>query len=365
MKNIINYPLFIAALLCAVPISAAADEIISGRKHAELRLILSGDDFDLKLAVKSIARREKSDQELTDILAVKLWLACSKKSDIKFDTIAWLGKAIGASGQAKYANVIDHCLANISREKTLRHLYLAKDELKEGKPSANKPGEVDWEKYRRLVKKGPKSPARNKQTKRFEDLRLGKPLEEVYLELGMPDEIAAARVYVGKTGHLVRVGRSSHMLEFKYNGLGAVRFYSIKSDSRWLVQNVTSDRGLYWYEHAGSFIDIHKVMAEARGMELRTLAREFIRKEDQNIYIEKSIFVLMGKRLTASLDEQDQDTIDGLAFMCELLAYSHYSQFHPVLINVAQNATDSKLRRYADKYADKLEDSVNKLKASK
>lgn len=356
MKNIAIWKFTIIAFFCSVSVGIYAAEMLSGRKHAEIRLLLSDDTFDLKMAAKSLQRRSEHDAELTGMLAEKLWQRCSTIDTDKDDTTAWMGKGVAASKQARYLNVIDLCVQKLTHPNTLKHLNLAKSQLTEGEANTFKPGQIAWGKYQSLIKRGPKQPQKDVLKQRFNNLKYGIPLEQVYQELGTPDGVGGSNVSKGRAGHLfLRFSRSGNMLAFKYNGLGAVHFYSEKGDNKWIVHKASSDAGLYWYDETKSFIDIRKVMAEARGSELRTLMREFSFKLKRRIPIEDYVYPLMADRLTASLDEKDEDTLDALSYMCKLLGYTKDAQYHSVLANAAQNAADSKLKEYAKKYAEKLE----------
>ena len=359
MKNITIWKFIITAFFCSVSVGIYAAETLSGRKHAEIRLLLSDDAFDLKMAAKSLQRRDGQDADITEMLAEKLWQRCTTIDTDKDDTAAWMSKGVAASKQARYVNVIDHCLQKLTHPNTVKHLNLAKSQLTDGTANTFKPGQVAWGKYQTLIKQGPKQPEKNVLKQRFESLKYGKPMEKVYQELGMPDSVGGSNINKGRAGHLfVKVSRSGNMLAYHYNGLGAVHFYSEKGNNKWIIHKASSEAGLYWYDEKKGFIDIKKVIAEARGSELRTLMREFSFKLKRRIPIEDHVFPLMAVRLTASLDEKDEDTLDALSYMCKLLGHTKDAQYHSVLTNAAENAADSKLKEYAEKYADKLADYV-------
>lgn len=362
MKRITTYQVIIFSVFFILLSSITnATDILSGRKHAEIRMLMSDDALDLKMAAKSLQRKSEQDPELTDMLADKLWQRCSTIDTDKDDTAAWMGKGVAASKQTKYLKVIELCLQKLTHPNTTKHLNLAKNQLTEGNANTFTPGQIAWDKYRALIKQGPKQPAKNVLKQRFTNLKYGLPLEQVYQELGIPDGVGGSNVSKGRAGHLfLRFSRSGNMLAFKYNGLGAVHFYSEKGDNTWIVHKATSDTGLYWYDKTKSFIDIKKVMAEARGSELRTLMREFAFKLKRRIPIEDYVYPLMADRLSTSLDEKDEDTLDALSDMCKLLGYSKDAQYHSVLTNAAQNAADSTLKEYAEKYINKLEDDMKK-----
>ena len=130
MKLSVKLKLFV--LLCcflSAGAQAATPPEFTGREYAEAMLLLNSDDFDTRLAAKSIRRVMAGRQNIVDLLAEVAWTGCVGKRKMDPDTLAWLAKALGTSKQARYAELLDYCQTQVSDPKILKYIKESRDGL--------------------------------------------------------------------------------------------------------------------------------------------------------------------------------------------------------------------------------------------
>lgn len=181
-----------------VPVSA------SGREYTETMLLLSDNDFDVRLGAKSLNRKTTKNEILFDVLAELAWSACSGKRKMKPDTLAWLAKSIGNTQDGRYASLVDDCLAKLTEKGPIKYFTEAKTALA-GSSTSNPfvGGKLDLDKFRDdIVKNRKKTPPETMVRTLFEGLKADQALNDVYAKLGAPEKIKAINVPRGKAGFM-------------------------------------------------------------------------------------------------------------------------------------------------------------------
>lgn len=92
-------------------------------------MLLSGDMTQLKSASKQIYNSEISEPELLDIGAEILLKKYPDAVRSDIDSLAWLARAIGASENGRYYNVLSEVVEHAQNDKLERHADTALDEL--------------------------------------------------------------------------------------------------------------------------------------------------------------------------------------------------------------------------------------------
>jgi hypothetical protein len=316
-------------------------------------LLTSESDFDVRLAAKSLYRPGAKRQSSLDLLAEVTWATCAGKRKMESDALAWAAKAIGASGQARYAALLDYCLANVSDGKSIRYLQEARSSLEGTTTASFAGGRVNLAQVRdQLIRNS--RPRSGQVGTQFDALRKGRTLDEIYAAFGRPDEVQAAIVYGRKMGHgPVQIRDSKDTIAFVYRGAGTVRFGYDEEHGDWRVFDATSEKDLYWISRGGRFGTLDDWVATGNEDDLIKIS-ELLRHQDR---IERSTLDRVADRIYELRVDPDDDVSDALAYLCQALAKSEDGRYRKFLEEVAYDAGDKTLRKHARKAARSLPDS--------
>jgi len=343
--------------------NAALPRESTGREHSEIMLLLSQSDFEVRLAAKSIYRLG-SNRDILDLLAEVTWTACSGNRKMNPDTLSWLAKALGNTKQTRYAGILDYCLANVAGKSTIKHLKLARDRLEGTTTDSFEGGKTDLEQiHTRLMKKG-EATSVNKVANLFPEVRKGQSLDEVFSALGAPDGVSGVSVTNGRAGHsFVKVRTSDDMIAFMYNGMGTIRFVFDDASARynWLLADASSDKGLIWKPLDGKFVTLNDLVnrdliTSGDAAELREIIYH-LRKQES---IERDILDRVADRVYRSRLESGGEMADALAWLCKILGKSGDGRYKQILSEVSNTAVNEKLRKYAGKAANNLQETNEK-----
>ena len=343
----------VVVLCCSlVPATNAAPPAeIMGREYAETLLLLSQSDFDVRLAAKSLYRAGSERQSMLDLLAEVTWMACAGKRKLHLDAFAWSVKTLGSSEQARYAGLLDFCLANMSDEKSQKYLRQARANLQGTAASLFHGGTLDVAQVRERLQKRSRPRAAGQAESRFDGVHKGQSLNEIYATFGQPDAVSGVNIPGRAIGHgPVQVRTSRDMIVFDYGGLGAVRFAYDEAGADWLVAEATSDKGLYWSNGGGRFGSFDDFVATGDDGDLREVVK-LLRKRDR---IERSTLDRVADRIYQLRVDPDDDLADTLAWLCRILGDSGDGRYKQMLAEVADSGGDKTLRRHAGKAADRL-----------
>jgi hypothetical protein len=226
----------------------------TGREHAEVMLLLSQSDLDVRLAAKSLYRLGSSRQDVLDLYAEVTWTACTGNRKMHPDTLSWLAKALGKTKQVRYARLLDLCLSNVTGKNTIKHVKLAREGLEGTTTDSFEGGKIDLDQVRARLKKG-SSAAGGQMAKQFGALHEGQSLEEIYSVFGIPDDVSGVNVSRGRAGHMyVKVRISDDMIVLRYSGLGTIRFAYVEGEANWLLSEADGDNGPFWSKRDGRFL---------------------------------------------------------------------------------------------------------------
>ncbi len=346
----------LAVVLCCFQLSMATAAPVpapGGREYAETMLLTSESDFDVRLAAKSLYRPGPRRQSSLDLLAEVTWATCSGKRKMEPDALAWAAKALGASGQARYAALLDYCLANVSDGKSVRYLTEARSSL-EGKTTASfAGGRVSLAQVRdQLIRSS--RPRSGQMEKQFDELRKGRTVDDIYGAFGRPDEVQAETVTGRKMGHgPVQIRNSKDTIAFVYRGAGTVRFGYNEEYDDWRVFDAISDKDLYWSMGGGRFGTLAEWVATGNEDDLIKVS-ELLRHHDR---VEREVLDRVADRIYELRVDPDDDLSDALAYLCKVLAKSEDGRYKQFLEEVGDNAGDKTLRKHARKAASSLPDS--------
>ena len=119
---------FYSTLLALLLSFNAVAELSPGQQKLA-DMMLSGEIRQLKVAAQRIYDEEISDPALMDIAAEILLTTYPHAYSSDIDTIAWLARAIGASENDRYYDVLTEVINNTDNSKLERHADSARDDL--------------------------------------------------------------------------------------------------------------------------------------------------------------------------------------------------------------------------------------------
>lgn len=344
----------LAVLFCCVSATAAtAAPAAGGRDYAETMLLTSESDHDVRMAAKALHRDGAQRPASLDLLAEVVWAACAGKRQLERDALAWAAKAIGASGQARYAALLDYCLGQGGDAKGVRYLSEARSALPAGGGASFAGGRVNLAQVRDQAVRASR-PRSAQLVGQFDALRKGQTIDEVYAALGRPDEVQAETITGRKMGHgPVQIRDSRDAIAFVYRGAGTIRFAFDEDKGGWRVADGTSEKDLYWSQRGGRFGTLAEWVATGNETDLIKIS-ERLRHEER---VEREVLDRVADRIYELREDPDDDVSDALAYLCKNLAKSGDGRYKQFLEDVGDNAGDKTLRKHARKAANSLPDT--------
>ncbi len=344
-----------AVVLCGIfpMILAAPVQAAGGRDYAETMLLTSESDYDIRMAAKVLHRDGAKRPASLELLAEGVWATCAGRREMEPDALAWAAKAIGASGQARYAALLDYCLDKVSDAKSVRYLTEARSALPAGSGASFAGGRVNLAQVREQAVRASR-PRSAQATSQFDALRKGETIEEVYAALGRPDEVQAETITGRKMGHAyVQIRDSRDAIAFVYRGAGTIRFAFDEDKGGWRVADGTSEKDLYWSQRGGRFGTLAEWVATGNETDLIKIS-ERLRHEER---VDREVLDRVADRIYELREDPDDDVSDALAYLCKVLAKSEDGRYRKFLLEVADTAGDKTLRKHARKAARSLPDS--------
>lgn len=370
MKIPSTLSMFLLSGLVSLPAIAAEPVTVSGREYAETVLLLSDREADVRFGIKSLHKKNVIKPFGLDLLAEIASADCSGKRKIDPDTLAWIAKTIGKSGQGRYAPLIDDCLAKawesareMAKDKSkvketslIRYLTDAQKALA-ASPRSNPfvGGGMNLESVSDELKKSRKVVLASVSASHFAGVSVGQRLDDVYGRFGAPDKISAMSESRGSAGFLiVKVRLSEDRIVFTYPGLGEIRFGYDDSVNDWVVANASSSQGLHWLAKDGRFVTMSEAIRIGDFDDLNLIRKLLSR---QKTPIDSTLLDHVADRIYISQKEEDGSMADVLAHLCKLLGKSGNGKYKQMLREIAGTAAHGTLRKYAAKTADLLPDT--------
>ena len=233
------------ALACTALQAHALDA--SGQRY--VNQLVQGGPVSIREAAQNIYHSGYRDTETLDVAAeVLLQKYRSAADSTSADALAWVCKALGASGNGRYKPVLDEVVANSNNGKLDRHCEKAADSLSAG-GAAYRAGSVNLDAYR----SGKGRPAANapavaptqvamaQGSGSFSDIRSGMSMDEVNALLGAP-----SATYTHQTGKawipFNFKGKDVARVVSLYKGKGRITFSQESVYANvWRVMEVTND----------------------------------------------------------------------------------------------------------------------------
>lgn len=312
-------------LVATISFSALA---VENDPHADVvTMLVSSPHLDeVKLAAKVLYKHPLNDEQVLDVVAQRLSMEVATGiPDASIDTISWLAKSLGESGNARYRSVIENALwLDTNADHISKHFSNALSEL--GKPSEQqfvaKP--ISWASTLRDEierKRTPESPSREE----LAAIEEGTSLVVIYRVLGVPVTVSQ---YLNRPSIFGKPTRVQNF-QLDYGSAGVIQ--------------MRPDRGT-WVAHL--------VLAHREDHELA----EALRSDQVDSYRPAAEYLLSRRHFPAELMDivgatavreanprfsQDRE---GLEALCNALAFGGEASNRFDLIRVANKTYDRNLK---------------------
>lgn len=221
------------ALSAGLLVSSAYGMDASAQRYAQM--LASGGVSSMQRAAEEIFEQSLTDQELLDVTAEALTQNYAKNSGETYaDSMSWLCKALGNSGNGRYKSLLMEVTAKASNRKEKKYCDKAADNLPKGvAPYAA--GSVDLERYKEGgaaytgggASKAPVAAARSVPAPGakadFSLVKEGMSMEEVYSLIGQPS--ATTSKMTGKAFRPFNFSGKDNVRQYAlYKGVGRLVF---------------------------------------------------------------------------------------------------------------------------------------------
>ena len=331
-------------------------ETMNDSRYLSLIMLDSPNSKGTRLGARRVDTSADYDVAVLDFVADKLHRHYRSNS-YEPDTIAWLAKILGNSGNARYRTVLQEVLKDAPDEKITRYTEVALKKLVADGEEQYQPSNENMSAVRQmLAEKRKTNPDKQKQQVAFNALSNETLLRDVFKALGYPEAASSDMV----VRDLPRAGkRKMQQMLLKYQGIGLVRL--TKDKGGWRV----FDKMMY-PPIEGAFptepIDLRKLTL----VELMDLLWTWDVYDMTTAYKSLSERALtdeqldiIAHRVWLGISEQDPFTDKGLARLAKLITLSRSPRYAHIMWEVADNALGPKLRKHARKAA-KMSEKMGK-----
>lgn len=340
MQRILLESCFYLLVILMAPATMA--DSLNAKADAAAMLLISDHLHDVKLGAKIVHNENLMEREVLDVVAERLavYFSSGHQLDDQTDTVSWLAKALGNSGDPRYRGLLERvkedAKSSFSRRrygKVVDYVDDALRSLREEQVDAFQPIHQSTESLRSAVTALRAAPGVTDELAVSE----GTSLEDVYTRLGMPEQVGQYlnRRYVPLAG---RVNFQS--LELRY-GQNAIRF--------------NHDEG-YW-----------KVVEVVKIQKTGTLEDQ-LSSDDPAVFRNASIYMHRNQLYTESLLDlaatnalrhlkvSEDLEVDAASWLCNVMGFSRNPRYRMVLETIVREADSDKLKKYAKKALGNLED---------
>ena len=329
--------------LLLVLYSGLCQAAFPGKLDVYALLLASPNPDDVKMGAVGIQEGGVKLPELLDLVAERMCMYVHGDEDAdldmdakrNLDTVSWLAKALGGSGDAKYRPFLQEALAKTKRDKNKKYITEALGELPAATPdAAYEPACPTLADFRARALAG-RTPAKV-SFKDASGFKAGDTLDAVYAKLGAP---TTAHYYQYSVFHPFVGHINSDDIQISY--LGAATF-EFDDDDGWHAIRVVENAADPAVDPASPDVELldgvlsgSKDVVSATGDLL----------SDKKLY-PTDVLDAAARRLWYQRGTSDKETLDALGDICDLLGDSKNPRYRTLLTQVSQQATEKKLRKY-------------------
>ncbi len=326
--------------------SGVCQAAFPGKLDVYALLLASPNTDDVKMGANSIAEDGVKLPALLDLVAERMCMyvhgAADSDMDMdakrNLDTVSWLAKALGGSGDAKYRPFLEEALAKTTQDNNREDINEALGELPAATPgAAYEPSCPTLADFRAQALAG-RSPAKV-SFKDASGFKPGDTLDAVIAKLGSP---TTARYYMYQTSHfLIHIHHENIQISY----LGAATFHFDDEDGAWRIIRVFENAADPAVDPASPDAELlDGVLSGSKDVVSDTGDR----MDDQNLY-PTDVLDAAARRFWYQRDTSDEDTLDALGEVGDILSDSKNPRYRTLLTQVSQQAKEKRLRKYASK----------------
>lgn len=320
-------------------------------------LLSSSSAADTRLVTRTLDFMAPGEQELSDIIAERLYLASDAGvNEDDEDAVAWFAKSLGELGDARYQDAIVYSTKKIKSTKIIRELNSAKRGLTERGSGQYAKGAVDLSAIRQQAQAQLAANRHADDTQLTVDSLMGRSLQEIISQLGMPDHIGSQELYLN--GTLIVKARTDAVMAH-YFGHGMVVFSWDTERKSWVADKVWFDRGTKNQPYEGPHALFANVLSSADGKYFRVA----LVRARQTVMADEAMIALLRTRLLASLAETEPHEVAGLEYVCTLLAKRSDPADIATLETVMNEAASDDLRDRAEVWLEQMRGKAQKQKS--
>jgi hypothetical protein len=332
-------------LSLAILYSGVCQAAFPGKLDVYALLLASPNTDDVKMGANAIQEDGVKLPALLDLVAERMcmYVHADADSDMDMDakrnrdTVSWLAKALGGSGDAKYRPFLEEALAKTKQGHN-------KDDFREalaGLPAATpgaayEPSCPTLADFRAQALAG-RSPAKV-SFKDASGFKPGDTLDAVIAKLGSP---TTARYYLYQTSHfLIHIHHENILIS--YLGAAAFQFDDDGNGTWYIVRTIenAADPAVTPTSPDAELLD--GVLSGSK----EVVSDTGDRMEDQKLY-PTDVLDAAARRFWYQRDTTDDDTLDALDEVGDILSDSKNPRYRTLLTQVSQQAKEKRLRKYA------------------
>ncbi|MFH0782941.1 MAG: hypothetical protein V2B20_13475 [Pseudomonadota bacterium] len=241
----------LSTVLLTLLFVAATCIAVNGSQRSVEMLVRGGPESQRDVA-QSVYNGMERDPEVLEVVAEVLLQTFQKPGPIQTDATAWLCKALGASGNARYKAVLQQVADKAADKKVRKYASQSLSMLPEGNAAPYIAGTVDLAKLREgaINNQEPPKPEPRTQTTRspsgttnggsFDRITHGMSMQEVFDLIGQPT--ATTSRITGKAWAPFYYGGDTARLFALYKGKGRIIFSNASQFSPvWRVMDIVKD----------------------------------------------------------------------------------------------------------------------------
>lgn len=341
----------ILILSCSWANALSVDTAFENENYLFARLLLSGNDKNIRQAAKSMYDIRIDDIDTLDLAAELLSANMLSKNEpkIKLDSMIWLAKAIGKPGNRRYETLIRELLSPaMAIGRHAKHINPLVDNFNDSPFETFVPNPDIVEKLRIKLSNNPTNP--KGMSEKFTQLQIGASLENIFSLIGTPNSITSAPSKVIN----LRFGGGINLtsLSLRYDGYGII----------YIVHHKTGNPG--WKVDLVS--NIYMLMKGVKDQETLELAelilsdnwKAIIRRLSQQLSDKKVlpqvVYDIAMERLLRSTDAKADFEEKMLAFMAKFVASSNNKRYLNSLVFVSKNTLSRAVKKHATSSAKRL-----------
>ena len=332
--------------LLLVLYSGLCQAAFPGKLDVYALLLASPNPDDVKMGATSIQQDGVKQPELLDLAAERMCMYVHGDEDAdldmdskrNLDTVSWLAKALGYSGDAKYRPFLEEALAKTKRDKNKQYFGQALAQLPAAPPgAAYEPSCPTLAAFRAQALAG-RVPAKPSFKDASNSIIKGDSLDTVIAKLGAP---TTARIFFDSERYPFVGKITTDDIQISYLGAATLQF---NYDKGWhvthLIQNVADPAA----DPASPDVELLDGILSG----VKDIVSDTVDAVKDNKAFPTDILDAAARRVWYQRDTSDGDTLDALEDICDMLGESKNPRYRTLLTQVAQKSAVKKLQKYAN-----------------